>query len=97
MITEAAFQNYVIARIYEMFPNQYVIGIKNDPTYLQGLPDLLFLIDDKWLALEVKRDEKAKKQPNQKWYIDKMNEMSFARFIYPENAEEIFDEIQQAF
>ena len=91
---ENKFQKDLIKELKEKFPG--CIILKNDPTYIQGIPDLLFLYKDKWIALEVKKSKKASHRPNQEYYISKMNKMSKAFFIYPENKEEIIHEIQQA-
>lgn len=78
-----------------MFPG--CIVMKNDPNYIQGIPDLIVLWGDRWAALEVKRSDKASRQPNQKYYVEMMDHMSFARFIYPQNKEEVLNEIQRSF
>ena len=92
---EKHFQSKLIKKLYQRYPD--CIVLKTDPTYKQGLPDLLVLIGKRWLALEVKKSKNAHHQPNQDYYVNKMNRMSFARFISPENEEEVLREIQQSF
>lgn len=92
---ENAYQAKLITKISEMFPGSIIL--KNDANYRQGIPDLLVLFNDRWAALEVKRSSKANIQPNQKYYVSKMNEMSFSSFIYPENESEVLDALQRAF
>lgn len=92
---ENKFQSDLVKELKETFPG--CIVTKLDSSHIQGIPDLLVLHEDKWAALECKQFANAKKQPNQDYYVDKMNEMSFSRFIYPENKEEVLRELQQAF
>lgn len=90
---ERDFQAKLIKEIKSIFPG--CIVMKTDPTYIQGLPDLLILHNDKWAALEVKRSANASKRPNQDYYVEKMDDMSYASFIYPENKEDILDELRK--
>lgn len=92
---ESVFQAGVIKDLKRIFPG--CIVLKNDANYLQGIPDLLILYKNHWAALECKGRQLAHVQPNQLYYITKMNEMSFASFIYPENKEEILSDLQRAF
>ena len=92
---ENKFQSNLIKEIKTLFPG--CIVMKNDSSYIQGIPDLLVLHRDKWASLENKRSAKAIKQPNQEYYVDKMNEMSFSRFIYPENKDEVLNELHEYF
>jgi hypothetical protein len=94
MKKESSFQKGLINKIEELFPD--CIIMKNDPNYIQGIPDLLILHGDKWASLECKKSAKASHQPNQDYYISKMNGMSYARFVSPENEEEVLSELQQA-
>ena len=95
MASEGEFQAKLKKKLHEMFPGCVVL--KNDPTYIQGISDLTVLYRDRWALLECKKSEKAKKRPNQQYYVDKLNGMSFARFIYPENEEEVLHDLQRAF
>lgn len=92
---ENKFQSELIKELKSRFPD--CIVIKNDPNYIQGIPDLLILWNDKWAALECKKDSKATHRPNQNYYVEKMNNMSFSAFIYPENREVILNDLEQAF
>lgn len=92
---ENKFQANLIKEIKERFPG--CIVMKNDSSYIQGIPDLLVLYKNKWASLEVKKNTKASKRPNQEYYVGRMNEMSFSRFICPENKEEVLYELQQTF
>ena len=89
---ENKFQANLIKDIKNRIPG--CIVMKNDSSYIQGIPDLLVLHNDKWAALECKKSKSAIRQPNQEYYVEKMDNMSFARFIYPENREEILDDLQ---
>lgn len=92
---ESDFQTKLIRELKKMFPG--CIITKNDPNYIQGFPDLTILYNDKWATLECKKSSRAKKQPNQDYYVGRMNEMSFSSFICPENKEEVLYELQQTF
>ena len=92
---ENRFKTKLKKEIQEMFPGSMVFHL--DPNEMQGVPDLIILYKNKWAALEGKKDKRAKKRPNQDYYVNRMNEMSFARFIYPENKEDVLHELQRAF
>ena len=92
---ENNFQLKLIKKIKAMFPG--CIVMKNDPNYIQGIPDLLILWGKHWATLECKKSATAHRQPNQEYYVKRMNRMSFSRFIFPENKEEVLHELEQAF
>lgn len=92
---EDEFRDSLIQEIEERFDGAIVL--KNDPDYIQGIPDLLVVYGPYWAALECKRSSKASHRPNQDYYVKKMDEMSFAAFIFPENKEEVLSALQRAF
>ena len=92
---ENKFQANLIKELKTIFPG--CIVLKNDPDYIQGVPDLLILHKNKWASLECKKSANAKKLPNQEYYVGPMNEMSFSKFIFPENKEEVLNELRETF
>lgn len=95
MKKENAYQANLIKKLQTRFPGCLVL--KNDPNYIQGIPDLLVLYNNKWAALECKRKSNSSHRMNQDFYVKTMNEMSYASFIFPENEEDVLDELQQTF
>lgn len=91
---ESQFQAQLIKKLNKMLPG--IIVLKNDPNYIQGIPDLILLYNNRWAALEVKRGATASVRPNQAHYVRTMYAMSYAAFIYPENESEILNEVQQS-
>lgn len=91
---ESRYQLGLIQRLYDIYPGCFIT--KLDSSYTQGIPDLLILFGPRWAALEVKAAANSPVQPNQKWHVDTMNEMSFAAFICPENEEEVLRGLEQA-
>lgn len=92
---ESGFQAKLVRELKERFEGCVVL--KNDSSYLQGVPDLLILYKNKWASLECKQKAGSRHRPNQDYYVNKLNQMSFSRFIYPDNKEEVLDELQRAF
>ena len=92
---ERDFQANLIRELKSLFSGCMVM--KLDSGYIQGIPDLLVLYNNKWATLECKKFASAKKQPNQEYYVGRMDEMSFSRFICPENKEEVLHELQKTF
>lgn len=94
--TENKFQPLLMQEIESRLPG--CVLLKNDEQYMPGVPDLLILYKNKWAMLEVKRSakERSDPEPNQEWYVDMFDRMSFAAFIYPENKDEILDALQSA-
>lgn len=94
MARESKFQSDLIDDLEEMFPGSIVF--KND-SYIQGFPDVTILYEDMWAILECKKSANEPHQPNQDYYVELLDQMSFSRFIYPENKEKVLNDLQQTF
>ena len=92
---ESKFQSELIKELKSIFPG--CIVMKNDSSYIQGIPDLPVLYSDKWATLECKKTLNSSHQPNQDYYVGLMNDMSFSRFICPENKEEVLNALAKLF
>lgn len=94
-MAENTYQAGLIVRLKKRFPGCFVV--KNDTSYIQGIPDLTIYFGPKWAMLEVKISINARRQPNQPYYVAFFDLMSFAAFICPENEEEVLDELERTF
>lgn len=92
---ESKFQKDLMDEIKKAYPGCMIM--KNDSGYIQGIPDWTILYKDKWAVLEAKREKDAPKQPNQDYYVDTLNNMSFSRFVYPENKEQVLKDLKKIF
>ena len=93
-MSERVYQAKLIKKLRKLLPDCVIL--KNDSGYMQGIPDLIILFNDRWAMLEVKDGKDSCEQPNQEYYVDLLNRMSFAAFIFPSNEKEVLDELQQA-
>jgi hypothetical protein len=92
---ESKFQKELMDEIRAKYPGCVIL--KNDSSYIQGIPDWTVLYKDKWAMLEAKKSKGARKQPNQEYYVDKLNDMSYSSFVYPENKEEVLQHLETIF
>lgn len=92
---ESKFQKELMDEIRARYPGCVIV--KNDSGYIQGFPDWTILYKDKWAVLETKREKNAKHQPNQDYYVTQLNSMSFSSFVYPENKDDILNELSKIF
>ena len=92
---ESQFQKELMDEIRSEYPGCVIM--KNDSGYIQGFPDWTILYKDRWAILEAKKDKHAKKQPNQPYYVEKLDGMSFSRFVYPENKDEVLCDLRLHF
>lgn len=94
-MVERDFQAKLIKEIKDIFDG--CIVMKNDSSYIQGIPDLLVLYKNRWASLEVKKNTRASRRPNQEYYVERMNNMSFSRFVCPENKDEVMHDLHLYF
>lgn len=93
-MTENAYQTKLIKKLKKMFPDCEIL--KNDSGYKQGILDLTILFGARWAMLEVKAAAGSKRQPNQDYFVERMNKMSFASYIHPGNEKEVLIALQKA-
>jgi hypothetical protein len=96
-VSEGTYKTQLTETIYKIFGSR-VLVVRLDANLMQGLPDMGLLFEGGfWAMLEAKTSMNSKRQPNQPWYVNKMNELCFGAFICPENEEAVLNELQQEF
>jgi hypothetical protein len=94
-VLERKYQAKLKKTIMRRFPGSFIM--KNDSSLTPGIPDLTVLWNGMWAMLEVKAYETAPHEPNQDWYIELFQTMSFGAFIYPENETAVLDALETKF
>mgnify|MGYP003608343340 CR=1 FL=1 len=92
---ERDFQKNLIQELKERFPACVVM--QNASSYIQEIPDLTVLYRDRCVVPELKPASGSSRRPNQSFYVEKLNEMSYAAYIHPGNKEQVLDEVQRSF
>lgn len=96
MKKESQFKRELYKEIRERFPGSEVLP--NDATYIQGIPDAtVYFPNGMYFLLESKREETARRQPNQDYYINESPLSNNAAFISPENKEEVLIELERRY
>lgn len=94
MTPEGQFKKDTKERLEVIFPGCFLHEMKQGK---QGIPDTLILYKDKWALLEFKKSKTAHQQPNQRYYVKQFGLMGYSSFIYPENVEQVIDELIEYF
>lgn len=90
---ESGFQDSLRYELMQRYPESMIFKMDQ----IQGIPDMLILYKNKYAFLENKKSANAKHQPNQDYYVNKLNNMSFARFVFPENRDRVLEELDLYF
>lgn len=94
-MVESEYQAKLIKKLKSRFTGCVIL--KNDPQYQQGILDLTVLYKNKWAMLEVKLSPRSPLQPNQEYFVNQLDDMSFAALVHPENEEDVLNALQEAF
>ena len=74
-------------------PNSHWFNIQQ--AAIRGTPDRVGVVNGRFVALELKADAKSKRSKLQEYHIEKLQHAgAYARFTYPENWEEVLDEVK---
>lgn len=89
---ESSFQQGVIRWLRSK--GAWCMKVQAGPGVPSGTSDVFFCKDGFYGWLEVKASKSAKKQPHQQEFVDKMDEWSYARFVWPgERWKEVQEEL----
>lgn len=90
---EADFQSKFLARLRKLgckcFKQQM------NATTRAGTPDAFVFVGPVWIWLEFKKTKNSPKRPGQQRNIDYANKVSFGWFVWPGNADEVYEEIKR--
>ena len=95
-MTEAEFKKKFCARLKRAVHPMAILQYQQSATTLSGFPDTIVILEGITVFIEFKKSKTAKFRPGQKEWIQKLNDNGhFAWVCYPENADDILEEIKR--
>lgn len=97
---ESEYQEQFLDKVRALLPkskNRECKITKNDPGYIQGIPDWSIYYGKLYVILEIKRTKNAHRQPNQAYYVNLFSRMAYSSFVYPENEQQVLMELFEYF
>jgi Holliday junction resolvase len=73
----------------------FVLKTRPGPGVPTGCPDVIFMLEGFWGAIEVKADSKSPYRPLQKETLAKFDRWSYGRTIHSENYNEVIAELER--
>lgn len=96
MTPEGKFKKAFLAKVKKECKPVAILQYKQDSTTVKGFPDSQVILEGACVFIEFKASKRAKFQPLQKEWIQKLNDnCHFGYVCYPENQEEILEEIKK--
>lgn len=93
---ESEFKKKFCARVKRAVKPITILQYKQDATTVTGFPDTIVILEGITIFIEFKKSKTAKFRPGQKEWIQKLNDNGHFAFIcYPENADDILEEIKR--
>ena len=85
------------AKIIRYLKTKGCVALKyqQNATTIAGVADVVFFKEGFYGWIEVKRTKNASRRPGQEQFIQKMNEWSWARVVWPDNWEETKKDLEE--
>lgn len=96
MVLEKDFKKSFHTRVKRAVHPLAILQYKQDSTTVAGFPDTIIILEGITIFIEFKKSKTAKFRPGQKEWIEKLNNNGHFAFVcYPENADEVLEEIKR--
>lgn len=96
MVLEKDFKQAFQKRLKKEVHPIAILQYKQDATTIKGFPDTLVILEGVVVFIEYKKSKRAKYQEGQKLWHDRLEAAGhFSFYVYPENADEVLNEIKR--
>lgn len=96
MVLEKDFKQAFQKRLKKEVHPIAILQYKQDATTIKGFPDTLVILEGVVVFIEYKKSKRAKYQEGQKLWHDRLEAAGhFSFYVYPENTDEVLNEIKR--